>query len=117
MTSKTSISPTQVRRGDALYLKGCCPRINQLFQRPCCISRTGGRQHNGFNARQRLQMSFVELSCQGAIAAYVPDVRHICNEVTHEIEASERLTHPKTYFVVMQTHDLLKAAEKTLCCA
>lgn len=45
------------------------------------------------------------------------DVRHICNEVTHEIEASERLTHPKTYFVVMQTHDLLKAAEKTLCCA
>ena len=44
-------------------------------------------------------------------------VRHICNEVTHELEASERLTHQKTYFVVMQTHDLLKSAEETLCCA
>ena len=44
-------------------------------------------------------------------------VRHICNEVTHELEASERLTHQKSYFVVMQTHDLLKSAEETLCCA
>jgi len=33
------------------------------------------------------------------------------------LDASERLTHQKTYFVVMQTHDLLKSAEKTLCCA
>lgn len=44
-------------------------------------------------------------------------VRHICNEVAHELEASEHLTHQKTFFVVMQTHDLLKSAEKTLCCA
>lgn len=44
-------------------------------------------------------------------------VRHICNAVTHELDASERLTHQKTYFVIMQTRDLLKSAEKTLCCA
>lgn len=44
-------------------------------------------------------------------------VRHICNEVTHELDASDRLTHQKTFFVIMQTHDLLKSAEKTLCCA
>lgn len=44
-------------------------------------------------------------------------VRHICNEVTHELDASERLTHQKTYFVIMQTRDLLRSAEKTLCCA
>lgn len=44
-------------------------------------------------------------------------VRHICNEVTHELAASDRLTHQKTYFVIMQTRDLLKSAETTLCCA
>ena len=44
-------------------------------------------------------------------------VRHICNEVTHELSASDRLTHQKTYFVIMQTRDLLKTAETTLCCA
>lgn len=44
-------------------------------------------------------------------------VRHICNEVTHELDASDRLTHQKTFFVIMQIRNLLKSAEKTLCCA
>ena len=41
-------------------------------------------------------------------------VRLLCNSVTHELDASEQLTHQKTYFVVMQTRDLLKVAESTL---
>lgn len=44
-------------------------------------------------------------------------VRHICNAVSHELDASDRLNHRKTLFVITQTHDLLKSAEKTLCCA
>lgn len=43
-------------------------------------------------------------------------VRHICNEVSHELDASERLTHQKTYFVIMQTRDLLESAKKVLYC-
>lgn len=45
------------------------------------------------------------------------DVRHICNEVIHELSASDRLTHRKTFFVIMQIRNLLKAAETTLCYA
>ena len=42
-------------------------------------------------------------------------VRLLCNSVTHELDASDQLTHQKTYFVLMQTRDLLKVAETTLC--
>jgi len=41
-------------------------------------------------------------------------VRGICNATTHEIDASERLSHEKTYFVIMQTRDFLKSAEAVL---
>lgn len=57
------------------------------------------------------------LSAESEFIDRLHGVRHICNEVTHELSASDRLTHQKTYFVIMQTRDLLRTAETTLCCA
>lgn len=41
-------------------------------------------------------------------------VRAVCNATLHEMDASTRLTHEKTYFVLMQTHEFLKMAEDYL---
>ena len=83
------------------------------------VEHAGGVDNSGNCLMENLKICANKglLSVEPVFIERLHDVRHICNEVTHELEASERLTHQKTYFVIMQTKDLLKVAETTLYCA
>ena len=83
------------------------------------VEHAGGTESSGDCLLENLKICENRglLSVEAVFIDRLHGVRHICNEVTHELDASDRLTHQKTFFVIMQTRDLLKSAEKTLCCA
>lgn len=83
------------------------------------VEHAGGTDSTGDGILENLKICENKglLSAEPVFIDRLHGVRHICNEVTHELSASDRLTHQKTYFVIMQTRDLLKTAETTLCCA
>ena len=83
------------------------------------VEHAGGMDSTGDGILENLKICENKglLSVEPVFIDRLHGVRHICNEVTHELSASDRLTHQKTYFVIMQTRDLLKTAETTLCCA
>lgn len=83
------------------------------------VEHAGGTDNTGDGMLENLKICENKglLSVEPVFIDRLHGVRHICNEVTHELSASDRLTHQKTYFVIMQTRDLLKSAETTLCCA
>lgn len=83
------------------------------------VEHAGGTENTGDGMLENLKICENKglLSVEPVFIDRLHGVRHICNEVTHELSASDRLTHQKTHFVIMQTRDLLKTAEKTLCCA
>ena len=83
------------------------------------VEHAGGTESSGDCLLENLKICENRglLSVEATFIDRLHGVRHICNEVTHELDASDRLTHQKTFFVIMQTRDLLKSAEKTLCCA
>lgn len=109
---------SQLDKGDFRYAVSDARTVLEEVLR-LVVEHAGGIEHSGDCILENLKICENRdlLSVSPTFIDRLHDVRHICNKVTHELDASDHLTHQKTFFVIMQTGDLMKTAEKKLCCA